>query len=86
MSCNYDPGNPEDTVQAADAGRGGRSDVAREPDPQGQPSGLPGTGGGPGWLGRLLGGGGHGVVTRTVQEAGPGSDACRLERKDSLSD
>lgn len=40
VSCNYDPGNPEDTVQAADAGRGGKSDVAREPDPQVQPSGC----------------------------------------------
>lgn len=54
--------------------------------PESQAQRLPGTGGGPGWLGRLLGGGGHGVVTRTAQDTGPGSDSCSLERKDSLSD
>lgn len=36
VSWNYGPGNPENTVQAADAGRGGRSDVG----PQVQPSGC----------------------------------------------
>lgn len=39
-SWNYDPKNPENTAQAADAGRGGRSDVATEPGPQVQPSGC----------------------------------------------
>lgn len=57
---------------------GGRSDVKREQDPRVQPSGC--------WHGRLLGGGGHSVVTRTAHDAGPGSDSCSLKRKDPLSD
>lgn len=63
-------------------GAGGQ--MWRESQTQVRPQWLPGTGGGPG---RLLGGGGHStVVTSTAPEAGPGSDSCRLERKDSLSD
>jgi hypothetical protein len=42
---------------------------------------LPEAGCGPAWHRRLLGGGGHSVVTRIEYDAGLRSDSCSLERK-----
>lgn len=87
VNISNDPQEPRDTVQAADAGCGTEVKCEERARPTGAAQWLVNsTGGGPGWHGRLLGGGGHSVVTRTVHNARPRSDSCSLERKDSLSD
>ena len=63
--------NPGDTVQTADAGQGREVTCEERARATGAAQWLPDSGGGPGWHGRLLGGGGLSIVTRRAHDAGP---------------